>query len=338
MRKYILCVVLVLVGVSFFAGKNAVSAINETSKGWLLVANKADATLGIVDPATGQQVAVVPEGGITGHEVVASADGKMAFVPIYGNSGVGRPGTDGSSIAVIDLATRKVSAHIDLGKGLRPHCAVIGPKNGMLYVTTELAEAITVIDPHTLKVTGTIPTGSAQSHMLAISTDGKRGYTANVGPGTVSAIDLEAKKVIAVIPVSSETQRISISTDNRMVFTADQKQARLAVIDTATNTVKSWVTLPDVAYGTAVTPDGKWLLITQMATSKVVVLDLATMKIAKTFDVLPTPQEIIVRPDNKRAYISCDKSAKIAVLNLETWRIDTPIATGNGTDGLAWAK
>jgi DNA-binding beta-propeller fold protein YncE len=315
-----------------------VSAINDSSKGWLLVANKADATLGIVDPASGKQVAVIEEGGITGHEVVASPDGKTAFVPIYGNSGVGKPGTDGSTIAVIDLASRKVTAHIDLGKGLRPHCAVFGPKNGMLYVTTELAEAITEIDPHTLKVVGSVPTGQEQSHMLAISSDGKRGYTANVGPGTVSAIDMEAKKVIAVIPISAETQRISISNDNRWVFTADQKAPRLAVIDTDTDSVKTWIALPDVAYGTAPTPDGKWLLITQMATSKVVVLDLATMKIAKTFDVLPTPQEIVVRPDNKRAYISCDKSAKIAVLNLETWKLDPPIETGKGTDGLAWAK
>lgn len=339
MRNYGLSALLiVLAGFAVCAGMATVSAISDSPKGWLLVANKADATLGIVDPVTGKQVAVIEEGGITGHEVVASPDGKTAFVPIYGNSGVGRPGTDGSTIAVIDLTSRKVSAHIDLGKGLRPHCAVFGPKNGMLYVTTELAEAITVIDPRTLKVIGTVPTGSAQSHMLAISSDGKRGYTANVGPGTVSAIDLDAKKVIAIIPVSGETQRISISTDNRWVFTADQKQPRLAVIDTATNTVKSWVALPDVAYGTAATPDGKWLLITQMATSKLVVLDLATMKIAKTFDVLPTPQEVIVRPDNKVAYISCDKSAKIAVLNLETWKLEQPIETGKGTDGLAWAK
>ena len=40
-------------------------------------------------------VAVVAEDGVTGHEVVASPDGKRAFVPIYGNAGVGRPGTDG---------------------------------------------------------------------------------------------------------------------------------------------------------------------------------------------------------------------------------------------------
>lgn len=332
----VLLVVLSGVGISLVL--NSAAATEGSSTGRLLVANKGEATLGIVDPARGQQVAIVPEGGITGHEVIASPDGKTAFVPIYGNSGVGLPGTDGSVIAVIDLATKKVRATVDLGRGLRPHCPVIGPKNGLLYVTTELANEITVIDPITLKIVAKIPTGQPQSHMLAISNDGKRGYTANVAPGTVSALDLEARKVIKVIPVASQIQRISVSLDGRMVFTADQKEPRLAVIDTATNTVKSWVALPGIAYGTAPTLDGKWLLITQLPDSKVAVLDLSSMKIAHVFDVPPSPQEIIVRPDNKVAYISCDKSAKIAVLNLETWKMDTPIEAGKGTDGLAWAK
>ena len=80
--------------------------------------------------------------------------------------------------------------------------------------------------------------------MLAISPDGTRGYTANVGPGTVSVLDIKARKTLAVIPVSGEVQRISASTDGSMAFTSDQTQPQLAVIDTATNKVKAWVPLP----------------------------------------------------------------------------------------------
>ena len=82
-------------------------------QGTLLVANKGASTLGIVDPQSGQQVSTVAEGGITGHEVVAFPDGRTAYVPIYGNSGVGKPGTDGSNIVVIDIASRKVIGNID---------------------------------------------------------------------------------------------------------------------------------------------------------------------------------------------------------------------------------
>src|ERR1700733_13756794 len=190
--------------------------------GLLLVANKGDQTMGIIDPAAGQQLATVAEDGVTGHELVASPDGKFGYVPIYGNSGVGSPGTDGSLVRVIDLATRQISGTVDFGKGVRPHCAVIGPKNGLLYVTTELSNSVTIIDPATLKIVGSVPTGKPESHMLTIAHDGLHGYTANVASGTVSVLDLDAKKLLTVIPVCKVTQRISISVDDKWVFTSDQ--------------------------------------------------------------------------------------------------------------------
>ena len=201
--------VLILLLLLTFNAPGAGAALNveepggEVGGGLLLVASKGNQTLGTIDPAAGRQIAAVAEDGVTGHEVAASPDAKRAFVPIYGNAGVGKPGTDGRLLRVIDLNTRKVVGTLDFGKGVRPHCAVFGPKNGLLYVTTELDNSVAVIDPQALKVVGTIPTGQAESHMLAITRDGRRGYTSNVGPGTVSVLDLEAKKLLAVIPCHS---------------------------------------------------------------------------------------------------------------------------------------
>ncbi len=104
-----------------------------SSSGLLVVANKGDRALGIIDPAAGKQVAEVPEDGVTGHEVAVSPDGRTAYVPIYGNSGVGKAGTDGRKMVVIDLKTRKITGTVDFGHGVRPHCPVFGPKNGLLY-------------------------------------------------------------------------------------------------------------------------------------------------------------------------------------------------------------
>ena len=127
----------------------------------------------------------------------------------------------------------------------------------MLYVTTELDKSVSIIDPKTFKIVGSVPTGQEQSHMLVLSKDGSRGYTANVGPGTVSVLDMKARKTLAVIPISKDTQRISISRDNSMVFTADQTRPQIAVIDTATNKLEMWVPIPAIGYGTASTLDGR---------------------------------------------------------------------------------
>ncbi len=304
--------------------------------GLLLVANKGDRAMGIIDPVDGKETATVAEDGVTGHEIAASPDGKLAFVPIYGNSGVGGRGTDGRLIRVIDLASRRIVGTINFGKGVRPHCAVFGP-NGLLYVTSELEDAVTVIDPNALKIVGTIPTGQPESHMLAISSDGKRGYTANVGPGTVSVLDLEARKLVTVIPVCKVTQRISLSVDNRLAFTADQTQPRLAVIDTTSNKVKTWIALPGIGYGTTATPDGKWLLVAMSRARKVGEVNLETMELTRTLDVPRFPQEILVRPDGAVAYVSCDASGKVAAIDLKDWKVQKLIDAGRSADGLAWA-
>jgi len=303
----------------------------------LLVAQKGEQSLAIVDPVAGTVLASVPEGGKTGHEVVASPDGRLAYVPIYGDSGVGKPGTNGTSLVVIDIAAQKVIGSLDFGHGVRPHMPIFGPKDGLLYVTTELDHSISLIDPKALKIVGAITTGQPESHMLALSHDGQRGYTANVGPGTVSVLDIPNRKLLTIIPISNETQRISITPDDRWVFTADQTQPRLAAIDTHTNQVAHWVALPGIAYGTAPTLDGKFLLVTIPTQNKLAIVEIATMKVVRSIDTPADPEEVLAQPGNQTAWISSVASHTEAELDLATWQITRKIETGKGTDGIAWA-
>jgi YVTN family beta-propeller protein len=304
----------------------------------LLVAQKGDRSLGVVDPATGKVVANIEENGVTAHEVAVSPDGRLAVAPIYGDSGVGMAGTDGRNIIFVDLKTRKIVGNVEFTHGVRPHCPIFNPADGLLYVTTELDQTVTIIDPKTFKIVGTIPTGQPESHMLVLSHDGRRGYTANVGPGTVSVLDIKARKLIKIIPISGQTQRIAISNDDRWVFTADQKQPRMAVIDTATDTVKTWVALDGLGYGSAATKDGRWLLMAVPSKNDVNVVDLETMKVARTVAVGKRPSEVLMRPDGKAAYVACEGSNQVAEIDLATWEVTKMMATGKGSDGLAWAR
>lgn len=306
----------------------------------LVVVNQSDKDVSLVDPNSEQQIATIPEDvtAMHGHEAAVSPDGRTAYVPIYGNVGVGKPGLNGREMLVIDLRSRKITGHVDFGHGVRPHCVVYNKNDGLLYVTTELDHDVTLVDPRTLKIVGTIPTGQPESHMLAISPGGTRGYTANVGPGTVSVLDLKARTTVAIIPISGETQRISVATDGSMAFTSDQTQPRLAVIDTATNKVKTWVPLPGTGYGTAPTKDGRSLLVAIPSRNLVAVVDLAKLQVINTIPVPSSPQEILVRPDGDFAYVSCNVKNQIAVIDLSDWKVQKLINVGAGADGLAWAQ
>lgn len=304
----------------------------------LLVVNQHDSTVNVLDPASGKTLETIDENvpGEWGHEVAVSPDGKTAYVPVYGNSGVGRPGIDGREMLVIDVPSRKVVRTVDFGHGVRPHLPVLDAQRHLLYVTTELDKAVTAIDTGTLQIVGKIPTTQAESHMLALSHDGRFGYTANVDPGTVSVLDMIGRKTLAVIPVAQKIQRISMTPDDRLVFTSDQHEPRLAVIGTVARSVKQWVPLSGTGYGSAVTPDGRWLLVAIPSKNAVDVVDLQTMKVAHTVPVAADPQEVLIRPDGKTAYVSCATAGQVAAVDLEQWKVQMLMRAGAFDDGLAW--
>lgn len=303
--------------------------------GTLLVANQKDRTLSLIDIKTTNQI-TIPEERITGHEVAASPDGRTAYVPIYGNAGVGHPGSDGQEMLVIDIPSHKVVRTIDFGHPARPHKPVYDAERNVLYVTTELDKTVTAIDPRSLKILYTIPTGAIESHMLAISHDDKLGYTANVSPGSVSVLDLSTHKNLAVIPVATHLQRISISNDDKLVFTSDSSAPRLAIIDASARKVKAWIDLPAKGYGSAPTQDDRFLILALPGAAKVAIINLADFTIAKTINVPKSPQEVLVRPDGKVAYVSCNSSHQIAAIDLSNWTVAL-LEAGEGADGLAWA-
>ena len=148
-------------------------------------------------------------------------------------------------MAVIDIATQKVVGTLDFGHGVRPHCPLFGP-DGMLYVTTELDKSITIIDPKTLKIVGRIPTGQPESHMLTLSHDGRRGYTANVGPGTVSVLDIAARKTLKVIPIPAipRESRFPTTTAGCSPPIRPSRKSRSSI--PATDTVAKWIPIERV--------------------------------------------------------------------------------------------
>ena len=305
--------------------------------GLLVVANQYEHTALLVDPESRKEVAKISV-GVNGHEVTVSKDGRFAYVPIYGNSGVGKPGTDGSSIDVIDIPARKLAYSIDLGKPLRPHDPHFGP-DGLLYVTAELSRSLDAIDPATRKIVAEIPTGQDESHMFVIrpGPDRMTAYTANVHAGTVSVLDLSSRTLIKTIPVSKMVQRISIQPDGLYVFTHDQESPRIVLIDPLSNDISTSIDLPETVYSSEPTPDGHWLVCAGMH-GHLFVIDLHNRKVVKTFDAPTALGKVLVRPDGGVAYISFLTAGKILVLDLNSWQLQPSIDLTPGVDGMAWAS
>ena len=147
----------------------------ETPSAALLVLNKGDTTLAIVDPVAMKVVAQVPAGRDP-HEVVASKG--LAFISNYGGN---------NTLSVVDLTAQKALPAVDLGALHSPHGLSVA--DGKVYFTAEANKVIGSYDPTAQKIDWLLGLGQERTHMIVVSPDAKKIYTSNVNSDTISLIE-----------------------------------------------------------------------------------------------------------------------------------------------------
>src|SRR6266404_189209 len=197
----------------------------------LLVLNKEDRTLAIVDSSAGKVVGTVPVGEGP-HEITVSTDGKLAFVGNYGSR------EPGNTISVIDLAARKELRRVDLGPLRRPHGIMFA--DGKLYFTAEVNKLIARYDPASNQVDWLLGTGQNGTHMVLVSKDMNLMVTANIGSDSVTAIERSSGPLgwnETVIPVGKGPEGIDMSPDGKQIWAAHSRDGHVSIIDIGTKKV-----------------------------------------------------------------------------------------------------
>jgi YVTN family beta-propeller protein len=297
----------------------------------LLVLNKEDATLAIVDPASGQVLGKVPVGQGP-HELVVSTDGKTAFASNYGTGPA-----PGHTISMIDIASRKELRRIDVAPLSRPHGLAFA--NGKLYFTIEADKKIARYDPATDKIDWQFDTGQTTTHMVLPARDAKTIFTSNIGSDSVSMIEQGANGqwTQTVIPVGKGPEGIDLSPDGKHVWSAHSRDGGVSIIDVATKKVVQTVNVGTKRSNRIkLTPDGKFVLISDLEAGDLVVLDAPARKEIKRIALGRSPEGILISPDGSRAFIAVNGDNNVAVIDLKTWNVTSRISAGTGPDGLAW--
>jgi YVTN family beta-propeller protein len=297
--------------------------------------------LAIVDPATGKEVGRVPTGE-NAHEVTVSDDGKLAFL----TAGVIN-GTDAGRrrfIYVIDVAARKELRRVDVGPLSNPHG--IKYAGGKVYFTAEGYKAIGRYDPATNQIDWWHGIGQNRTHMLVLSKDLKKIFTAN-GDGnatdTISIIEGSGPSdwKVTVLPVRNGPEAIEISPDGREVWTASYGDGGVSIIDVGANKVTRTLNVQAKRSNRLkFTPDGKLVLISDSQGGELVVLDAVAGKVVKRIKIGRSPVTgIQVVPDGSRAYVAAEGDDNVAVIDLRTLEITNRLTfpTRSRPDGMAWA-
>ncbi len=337
-----------------FAAVSALGFAQATPRSALLVLSKQAHTLSIVDPVTLKVVATAPVGDDP-HEVIASADGRTAYVSNYG---FGRFHT----LAVIDLVNQKPLPSIDLGALHGPHGLAF--VEGKVWFTAEASKAIGSYDPTTGKVDTIIGIGQNRTHMLHVFPDAKRIVTTNVNSGTVTIVDrldvpggapppgapalpgLPQGAILppggdwleTVVPVGTRDEGFDVSPDGKEAWIANAGDGTISIIDLdAKKVVATLGANVKSANRLKFTPDGKRVLVSLMNGPDLVVLDVATRAVVKRVPIGHGAAGVLMQPDGKRAFVSCSPDNYVAVIDLATLTVVGRIDAGGNPDGLAWA-
>jgi YVTN family beta-propeller protein len=327
----------------------------DNPKSVLLVLSKGDHALEMVDVASGHVLARMPSGPDP-HEVVGSADGKLAYISNYGGGAY-------NTLTVVDLMAHKTLPVIDLGALRGPHG--LDFEGGKVWFTAEAAKAIGSFDPATQKIDWIMGTGQDRTHMLYVTKDLRRIYTTNVSSATVTLLEKGESKgpppggphgrgfagtspngpppgggpppngqpprpprldwEETVVPVGQGAEGFDVSPDGKELWAANAWDGTISIINIAAKKVSA--TLQAEVRGAnrlKFTPDGTQVLVSNLGGPDLTVLDAATKQVIQRI------------PIGHGAYVACTPDNYVAVIDLKSLKVTSHIDAGAGPDGMAW--
>jgi len=302
---------------------------------FLLVLEKDDKSLAIVDPASLKVVGRVSAGDDP-HEVVASDDGKFAYISNYGAFS-----TPLHTLSVVDLAAKKALPAVDLGALSAPHGLQL--VNDKIYFTAEGSKAIGRYDPSSQRVDWVLGVGQNRTHMLVVAKDLRQIFTSNVNSDTISILDRDKNGDASGwkethIPVGKGPEGFDLSPEGKEVWAANSHDGTVSIVDVASKKVTQTLDLhTKFANRVKFTPDGKLVLISDLGTGDLVVLGTAARKEIKRVSLGHGAAGILIGADGSLAYVAASRDNCVAVVDLKTLSVVGRIATGKGPDGMAWA-
>lgn len=311
----------------------------------LVVANKAEATVSLVDLASGKIAATLPVGNGL-HEVAVSPDGRLALIANYGTGP-----EPGSTLTLIDVPGAKVVKTIDLGEYRRPHGMAFAG-NGRAWVTSEASKALLEVDVEAGRVLRALPTGQEVSHMVAVTPDGSRAFVANIGSGSITALDLKEGKKIADVRTGAGAEGIAVTPDGKQVWVTNREADTVTVLDASS--LKIVKTIPAAAFPirAEATPDGKRVLVSLAKSGDLAVFSTASPALERRVKLEATPAAdragrlmtqfgdssvpigIEIAPDGKRAYVAHANADQISIVDLAGGKQAGFLTAGKEPDGM----
>jgi DNA-binding beta-propeller fold protein YncE len=313
----------------------------------LAVANKAEATVSLIDLGSGNVVATLATGEGP-HEIGISPDGRYALVTNYGTRDRG-----GNSLTLIDIPAAGVVKTIDLGDYGRPH-GVEWLDDESAAVTVEASKALIVVDVGREKVTQSIGTDQEISHMVALDPERGRAYTANIGSGSVTVLDLGKGTRETNITTGDGAEGIAVSASGERIWVTNRGADTITILDADTLKPAGEIGSEGFPIRATATPRGQVLVTRARAGDlaiydaanfeelRVVSFDLESMDVEERlfgdrFGDSSVPIGVIADDKGDVAWVAHANADVITEIDLATGEITRMLRAGKEPDGMGFS-
>lgn len=306
--------------------------------GTLVVVNQASDTVTLVDLATLEAYRHVPVVGGP-HEVAVSPDGARAIVTNYRKRGGGAQ----NALSLLALPSGDTLKTIELGEYRAPH-DIHWVNDRQVVTTVEDNRALLLVDVESGAIERVYETRRSGSHMLALSPDGQRLFSSNMGGrGSVSVFDFQTGEKLTDIETGKECEGIGVSPDGRWVWAGNRAEDTVSIIDAQSLELVKTLDSPGFPYRVEFTPDGRYALVPHATSGTLMVGDVAAQQVLRHIPLgltevdEPSTAGVFPHPDNVHAFVTVRNDNSVLVMNIETGETLARVAVQESPDGVAWS-
>ncbi|HEY0503325.1 MAG TPA: YncE family protein [Lysobacter sp.] len=307
----------------------------------LLVGNKSADTVWRLSTQDGRKLGEFATGQGP-HEIVVGRDGRFALVSNYGAA------TPGDSVSVLALGKGGAARRIALGENTKPHGMRLLPGDARAVVTTEGSRKLLLVDIAGGRVEHAIDLGEGRGHMVALSADGGTAYVTKIDAGTVSRVDLAARRKTHEVAAGAGAEGVAVHPSTGEVWVSNREAGTITVHDPATLAIRHTIASPGYPIRVVFTADGRHALATNARAATLSVIDTATKQVAHTVPLsrdgaqyrdtmlgrAALPIGVIADPKQPRVYVAISGGDEIAVIDTAQWKVVDHWKTGREPDAL----
>jgi DNA-binding beta-propeller fold protein YncE len=204
-------------------------------------------------------------------------------------------------------------------------------------VTSESTQNVVIVAVSSGEIRKAIPTQHQGSHMVAVTADGKRAWTGDIGSNTVSELDIPSGAYVRSIEVPAQPEAINVTPDGREVWVGSNSTGKVSVVDPATGNVTTAAEGVSWPYRVLFTPDLTTVILPDLRKDEVRFLDRATKRELSRLSMPGAgPQGVTLTPDGRYLLESLSQQARVVVVDMNTWKIVGYIPAGRTPDGIAY--